>query len=381
MARHLASRGHEVRVLTGGGRYQDQEVRRLPPRERDHGVDVLRTWSPGLGKGRFWKRMVDLGAYLAGVLAGAAGTWSPDVVVAMTSPPFLGLAALAYRVRFRSRVVLWSMDRFPAALAAFGWLDASSSAYRGLECLERTLLANVEQAIALDADMARALGASGARRVRVVPNWERAENFPEDGAAAAAIRARLGLEGRFVVLYSGNLGHDHEYRTLLDAAKRLADRPEVLFLFNGGGALHAGLDAAIRSEGHANVRTHPFVPREDRAALLAAAAVNVVTLRERIVSISTPSKTYGLLASGRPLLYVGPPVSEVARIVDREGCGFAARPGDAAAVERFVRELLADPERGRALGERARRAFLSRYEFRIAMSRMTEILEIRPAAE
>jgi glycosyltransferase involved in cell wall biosynthesis len=190
--------------------------------------------------------------------------------------------------------------------------------------------------------------------VRVVPNWPPAAVHPVPHEANPFRRAH-GLEGRFVVMYSGNMGLAHPFTAVLDAAARLArDVPEAVVAFVGEGPRKAFLQADVRRRGLPNVRFLPFQPRARLAESLSAADLHLVTMEARLAGLVVPSKLYGVMAAGRPVLFLGPAGSEAARVVRLHDAGtvLPARP-DGAALAAEVRAWHADPARRARAGARA----------------------------
>ena len=158
------------------------------------------------------------------------------------------------------------------------------------------------------------------------------------------LRAEWGYpDDRLVVGYSGNLGRAHELDTMLDAARLLAAEaaPEAAlidFLFIGGGALRQRLAAAALP----NLAVRPYQPRESLPQSLAVADLHWLSLQPALEGLIVPSKFYGTAASGRPLLFVGDPDGEIARLIHRHGCGWTFRVGESQAVAALLRELARD---------------------------------------
>jgi colanic acid biosynthesis glycosyl transferase WcaI len=166
-------------------------------------------------------------------------------------------------------------------------------------------------------------------------------------------RAELGLGAGPVVLYAGNIGFSQSLELMLEAARR---RPNVTFLINGDGSARAELER--RAAALANVRFAGFVPEDRLVELLATGDVHVVALRRGLGAVSVPSKTYSILAAGRPVLAAIDPGTEVPRIVAASGAGVAVAPEDPDAFVAALEELLDDPERAAAMG-RAGRAWVT----------------------
>ncbi|HUO84010.1 MAG TPA: glycosyltransferase family 4 protein, partial [Thermoanaerobaculia bacterium] len=187
-------------------------------------------------------------------------------------------------------------------------------------------------------------------------------------------RQEWGATERFTLAYSGNLGRVHEFETLAGAAERLRG-DSIQFLIIGGGPrleeLRSRLGAANLLD---QVRFLPYQSRDDLAASLGAADVHLISLRRGLEGFVVPSKFYGVLAAGRPSIYIGSPEADLARLIEQHECGVVVRQGDAEALARVIRELRDDPARVRAMGDRARRAFEGRFTLRHAAEAWRAVL-------
>jgi glycosyltransferase involved in cell wall biosynthesis len=193
-------------------------------------------------------------------------------------------------------------------------------------------------------------------RLAVIPNWADGRRIrplaPEDNP----LRAAWGLGDRFVVGYSGNLGRAHAVEPLVELIALLADEPGLAFLFIGAGAGYRPLRAALAARGLENV---VFRPYQDQALLpqsLTAPDLHLVTLRPEWEGLVVPSKLYGALAAGRPVVLIGDPEGDVARIV-RGGPGLVALPEEMPALAAELRALRRDPARLARMGAAARQAY------------------------
>lgn len=370
----LVRAGDEVTVVASRGAYLGGGA--LPARESIAGVEVVRPFATSLGKRTIAHRLADYGSFWASSVLTVLRERRPDVLLALTTPPMIAAGAALVAGARRVPLVTWVQDVYPDVAVAFGVLGARSPAALALGGAARGAHAASRRIVALSAGMADRLAAQGAarERLRVIPNWA-------DGAALAPLahednpfRRAHGLAGRFVAMYSGNLGVGHDVATLIEAARRLETRcPEVLVLFVGEGARRDEAERLAR--GLANVRFLPYQPRADLAASLSAADVHLVTLREGLDGLLVPSKSYGALACGRPIYFVGATGCEVARIVREHGVGWAGRPGDAEGLASALAEAARAPADDRArLARHVREVFATRFDRPIAVRAFRDVL-------
>src|SRR5262249_21214254 len=210
--------------------------------------------------------------------------------------------------------------------------------------------------------------------IQVIPNWANTVDIVPLASTQSRTRRRVGLDRCFVVGYSGNLGRAHEFETLLGAARLLQQDPDIAFLITGGGAKAARLQQEVQAEGLVNLVFQDYQPPELLADSLAAADVHFVSLLPAMEGLIVPSKIYGILAAGRPAIFVGDPDGDVARLIREHQCGLVVRVGQSAQLAGELRALHDDPERLQAMGSRARSLALSRYTSEHAVSQWLAML-------
>ena len=212
--------------------------------------------------------------------------------------------------------------------------------------------------------MADRIAAKGVRpnRIETIHVWSRRDEIYPMPREDHPLRASLGLEDKFVAMYSGNMGLAHSFEDFLEAARRLRDREDIVFLFVGDGPRRKQVVAAKEAEGLDNVRLLDYFPREQLHASLSLADVHLISMRREMTGIVVPCKLYGAMASARPALFVGPEHCETADTIRKSGCGHTIRLGEPDAVVAAIEALAADPRAASALGERGRAAFLAEFE-------------------
>jgi glycosyltransferase involved in cell wall biosynthesis len=349
LAFHLAERGWRVEVVTSRQRYDDAGAR-LVARETVRGVEVRRVWTTRFGRGFLPGRAIDYATfYMAAFLALLWRARRGSTIVALTDPPLISVvAALAAMLR-RATLINWTQDLFPEVAEALGM-----RALRVLRSVRDWSLRRAKVNVVLGDAMAARLP-----NAVVIHNWADAALHPVDVP-----------HSRFIVGYSGNLGRAHDSRTMLAAIRALRDDDDIEFVITGGGAQ---LDA-IRAEHLPNVRFAGYAPRERLSESLSEADAHLVTLLPALEGLIMPSKFYGVLAVARPVLFVGAPDGELARIIQSNECGFIIEPGDGEALAGRIRMLAGARDRARAIGSRGRRLYEERFAPFIAFSSWERVL-------
>ncbi|OHE83485.1 MAG: hypothetical protein A3G75_04705, partial [Verrucomicrobia bacterium RIFCSPLOWO2_12_FULL_64_8] len=320
LAEKLAARGRPTRVVTS-----HDGAAATPRKENRHGVDIVRLRATRWGRWGILGKACD---YLTFTLA-ARRTLLPELrqgdrLVAMTDPPTLAQLAAAAGRRPGAALIHWLQDIHPElelALSGSRWLAAASRSW-----VHRRDLAwrTAHACVVISRDMAGLVREHGVPdgRIHVIPNWAPGgEALAPVAPEQNPLRQEWNLAGKFVVAYSGNFGRVHALEPVIEAAARLRDEPDLVFLFVGDGPRRPALEAAVRSQGLKNVRFLPFQPRTRLAENLSAGDVHLVTLRPGCERCVFPSKLYGILAVGRPVVYFGPPHCELADTVRRSGAG------------------------------------------------------------
>jgi colanic acid biosynthesis glycosyl transferase WcaI len=371
---HLAKAGHEVTAICCDRSYAKPQ-RRYPRSEMIDGVQVKRVQTTAFGRSSRLGRVTDYLGFVAGAAVRLLRDKAPDVVVVMTTPPMVAYLPLRLR-RFRGfRVVFWCMDVYPDVAFQLGAIRRTSFAGRLLTRVGRSVLQSSDAVVALGETMAGHLRTLGAKRVEVVNNWTDESTIVPVTAFDRPSRVEWNWTRRFVILYSGNLGLAHEFETVVAAAKRLADvMPNVLFAFIGVGPRLNEVREATREM--PNVEFQDYVDRSRLGDTLSAGDVHLVTLRPDMAGLLVPSKIYGILAAGRPTIYIGPAEGEVHSIVREGRCGTSIRNADVDGLVSAIRDYACDPKRRDDEGRNARQFFEARFTKGKSLAAMQHIVEM-----
>ena len=358
----LVDLGHRVHVVTALPWYRTHAIEpgwegRWVRTERTGWGSITRVHPfPGDDKSNLVRRAVGFVAYsvLAGLQGLRAGGWfrRSSAVIAMSPPLTLGLTGwLVARCR-RAPLVFNIQDVFPDAAVDTGAIT-NPAVIRAARALERLSYRAADAVTVLSDDLADNVAAkmSPTRRHRVVV----IANFVDTDVIRPSSRdtphrSELALGDGDVVLYAGNVGFSQSLDLVLAAAREL---PDVTFLVNGDGAARRSLEEA--AAGLDNVRFAGFIAPERLSELLATGDVHVVPLKTGLGRVSVPSKTYSILAAGRPVVAAIDPGTAVPSMLDDSGGGVAVPPDDAPAFVAALRELLEDPGRRDEMGRRGRR--------------------------
>jgi colanic acid biosynthesis glycosyl transferase WcaI len=376
LAFFLARRGHDVGVVTSRQRYDDANAT-LSAFEEVNGVRVRRVWTSRFGRGNLLGRAIDyLSFYVAAFLCLLRILKKHDVVVAKTDPPLISVvAALVARIK-GARLVNWLQDVFPEVGKALGvkvllgvlgdWsMTARDASLR--QAAVSVVLGDLMAAHVLSRDIAP-------ERVVTIHNWADDQAIVPISHEANSLRQEWGLDGKFVVAYSGNLGRAHEFGTILEAARMLDGNGDIVFLFIGAGAQLKAVEDYIPMHGLHNVAMRPYQPREKLALSLGAGDLHLVSLAPALEGLVVPSKFYGIAAAGRASAVVGDSNGEISRIVRRYDCGLSFSVGDGEGLARFVAAMANDRNECVRLGRNARAAVEAEFSQAKALRRWEDVL-------
>ena len=375
LAEGLAVSGTAVTVLTGRLGYLGGETA-VPCEEQYKGVTVRRVWSTRFGRQSALGRLFDyLSFYLASVWA-AVQTRDVDCVVVLSDPPILSVQAVLLGRLKGWKTVCWLQDVFPEIAVRAGTLREGLRA-RLLRWAANWSLRSSDRVIVVGRCMERCLLAFGLQRDRVVliPNWADGDHLTPVAPEDNWFRKQHGLEGQIVVMYSGNLGVVHETEALIPLIRYLRGMREVCFLFVGEGQGKTRLQNWASQEKLESVRFLGYQNKEHLRYSLSAGDIHLVTLRSEMEGLSVPSKVYGIMAVGRPVVFIGPDGSEVASLIRESGCGEVFFPKESEKAALAILHLAQDYRRREYLGQAGRHFFDNFLDKRFAIQRFQMVFQ------
>lgn len=381
LAEHLAESGHDVTVVTSKGGYTKDATNAAGAGTAGGKVTVKRMWTPKLGKGSLVKRLTDYAFFYLSTFLTMIFLRRQDVIISLTTPPFIAWAGVVHTwLHRKTKLILWNMDCYPEAPERAGMIPTDGRISKLLQFGNRALFRRIDHLIGLDTAMVDLLMGRYAPKKKslpttIIPNFEDAAFFPlETEHDTWEGVDRLGLAGKFVVLYLGNMGVGHDFDTALDAAEKLREDDRVVFLYIGGGARKDPVAQEVEKRGLTNVIVHSYVPKTETPSVMSAAACSLITLRDNMLGVMSPSKLHSNLAMRLPILYVGPEKSNVDDAISSFGCGRRFAIGDAETLASSIRGLAGDPAKHERMRIAARRAFDEAYNDRAVMPRFDDVI-------
>ena len=357
---------YEVEVVTGVLHGHEDDPREL---ERNN-VRIVRVSSTSYERSELVHRAANYFSYLGSALSYVLKAPAPDLVICMTDPPIVGDLGVIVGRRFDAPVLVISQDVFPEIATELGRLG-NPAVVAVLRGLVGAYLRRADRIVAIGETMRERLEAKGAspERVRVIPNWVDTTAItpqPRENQWAE----RHGLVSKFVVMHSGNVGHAQDLDSLVRAATFLRDLDDLRVVIAGFGARHAEMVAlARRLEVGDLVRFFDYQPRDRLPLSLSSADLHVVGLAKGLAGYVVPSRLYGILSAGRPVVVAADEESETARIVAEVGCGLVIPPGRPELLARTIRAAREGAYDLAEMGERGRRYVEREADRSVAMAR------------
>ena len=354
-ARGLVNAGWDVSVLTtsGGRTNSGQSV--------VDGVKVIRIDSP-FSKENMILRAVGYGLMIPSLLMRALFLPRADVVVTMTDPPMSAVMGPVLKLLRGSKLIHWAQDLYPEVAEEVGVFKKRGITAGMLRFLSSSSLRFHDLNLAVGRCMAGRLEKRGipSSRITVMPNVGMERDIIPMPRGKSTFRELHGIGEEFVIMYSGNMGRAHEFETIVECARILQERGEsrILFLFAGDGPAQITIRNSVTKLGLRNVM---FVPAQNAGHLsesLGMADLHLVTMKEGMSGLVVPSKFYGVMAAGRPTLFVGSPDSEVGRVIGEKRIGEVIEVGDAEKIAVTILNYRDYPSRIEQEGNLARNSIL-----------------------
>jgi len=372
----LTQNGKSVTVVTSRQRYDDARAE-LAKKEIVNGIEVNRVWTSRFGRHWLPGRAVDYITFYFSVACWLL--WNlkkTSVVIAKTDPPMMSIVAALVATIKRSALVTWNQDVYPEVASLLRVKVVNGWRGRILRRLRNRSWKKAKVNVVLGQCMAEHLFQQGIpeEKIRVIPNWADGNSVLSVAHAENYLRVDWQLSNKFVVGYSGNMGRVHEFETILNAAEKLKNQPDVIFLFIGHGPKRDEVEKQVKVRGLDNIIFKPYQPRERLRYSLSLPNVHLISLIPEMEGLIVPSKFYGVCAAGRPTIFVGDLMGEVGRIVVRDEIGKAVEINNTEALASTILALRDNQTQCEAMGVKARKIFEERYDKRVAMRKWAQVL-------
>lgn len=366
LAVKLSHSGYQLRVYCAKPVYKDEtQTEQVPSYLEYEGVKIFRVPTIGNHQYNLLTRGLFSFSYLISTvwmifrhrrkLAG---------VIVTTSPPFIGLVALLLKFLCRIPFISIVYDVYPDVVVKLNILPANSLLVRLWEKVSELILHHASRIVIIGRDMVAPVQTKLKKPQSIafdfIPNWANESRIEPVSQATNSFVKQHNLQNKFVVQYSGRMGRVHNLNPLLEAAHLLQDYP-IQFQFIGDGAQRQALQAQAEEMALKNVQFLPYQPLSKLSEVLSAADLGVVSLASSFTGLSVPSKSYGIMASGTPILALLEPSSEIGQMIQEVDCGIVLPNPSGTELAGVIRELKAQREQLTMMGQRGRAAFEQSY--------------------
>lgn len=378
LAGDLAKQGFPVKVITCRPSYGPRETWvACPLRENKDGVDVRRMLTTRFSKDGMIGRAVNITTFFLPLLVRMLLTSRKDTVhLYTTNPPFLGVIGAVVSLFRRHRYVQLLHDSHPQVGVWVGKVRSGSLVERLWHRVNRLMYKRAQQTIVL-CEAAKKLVCEtygiAPERVHVIHNWADPRELTPKPKVESEFAKQHGLVEPFTLMYSGNLGLYYEFETVLRAAEILKHENFRLVLVGSGGR-KGWIAEEIKRRNLTNTLLLPYQPYERLSDSLSASDAQLVTIAKGIEGISFPSKLYSAMAVARPIVALSESWSEMRQIVEGNRVGRWSEIGDAEALVKVLREMMADREACRVMGLNARRTLEEKFTIGVAAKAYGEVL-------
>jgi colanic acid biosynthesis glycosyl transferase WcaI len=377
VAEEMAKRNWDVMVLTANRGYDEPHIK-YPRTEVLHGVSIHRLPLSSFGKRSILIR--SLAGFIFIIQCSFIGLLQRNIdrILVSTSPPFSPLAAVFIKIVRKAPIIYWIMDINPDQMIQLGQISEGSIVTRLLNRLNQIILKSADNIITLDELMAKRIKITKdvSKKISVITPWPLQSYIEEIPHAENHFRKKHGLDDKIVFMYSGNHSITNPLDTLLQAALELPDYPDIIFMFIGGGVKKQVVDVFIQNEKPSNIISLPYQPLNTIKYSLSAADIHVVSIGNEVVGVVHPSKIYGAMAVGRPILYLGPDKSYISDVINKYKIGWHVNHGDVDRMIDTIKMIASLPsDQLDAIGKRSKELANTVYSKDTLMNRLCDIIE------
>ncbi|MCC7202785.1 MAG: glycosyltransferase family 4 protein [Nitrospirae bacterium] len=375
LAIDLAHKGIDVTVIAARPYYLPSGHSVIPPEEEYQGVKIIRVFTTRFNLSNIFGRIPNWLSFHVSGLIKSMVLAKHDVVLTLTIPPYIAFVGMILKMVKGSKFIFGVQDIYPDVAARLGLIN-NKIIVNLLSGLTRWNYRKADRIIAIGEVMREDIIRHGIRpeKITVIHNWANSNELYPIRKEKNPFVKKLGLEDKFIVSYSGNFGIVHDFRPVEKAVRVLESEKDIVFLLIGDGTERMRLEKFVSDNNLKNVMFLPFQPRENILHSLNACDVSLVSIKRGMEGKLVPSKLYGSLAVGKPVIGICPPNSEVAQIIEENRCGLVDTDNDLAGK---ILRLYHDHALQEEMGRNGRDAFIKKYDRAIATEKYyREIMEL-----
>jgi glycosyltransferase involved in cell wall biosynthesis len=369
----------EISVFTAETSRKSEEAE-IKKNEYYEGVEINRVKNIGRHHGSLFQRVLfSFGFIFKALFFLIKNKKKYDFLLITTNPPFLGILILLLNYSLGIPYVIIAYDIYPQILDKMGILKKTNIIYKFWKWLNIIVYNKSAKIISIGDDMTEVIinemCIKDRNKIQLIHNWsDKLKVFPVEKKDNKFI-FKNNISEKKILLYSGTLGTTHNIEDILDAAKELKAKEEILFLFIGSGAKVVLVEDYINNSGNKNVMLLPFQPIEILCETLSSASLSFVCLDNSFTGLSVPSKSYGILASKVPILGMMSSNAEISQMIEKHNCGIVWNKQMDIKLSNLILNLLSDENKLNEMRENAYNTFINNFEIKISVEKYNNVLK------
>lgn len=376
-AAEMARRGYKVKVLTANRGYDDPTMKYDAHEVRD-GVEIRRLPVSSFGKSSIPIRVLGAISFLTQCIL--RGWFTPKLsgILVSTSPPMASFAALAVSLFRRAPITFWAMDLNPDQAIALGRVRENALSVKAFRWLNRAILRKSHAVVALDRFMADRLKnyTDIDSKLEIMPPWPHDDHLEVVQHEGNPFREKHGLQGKRVIMFSGNMSIASPLTAVLEAGLKFQEREDLVFMFIGGGGGKKAVEQFIEEHKPTNMRVLPYQPLSELRYSLSSADVHIVAVGDDVVGICHPCKVYGAMSVARPIILLGPDPCHISDIIKDHPVGWHVAQGDTDGATKVIQTILDTPtEQLGLMGTKAKGLIDEQFSKKILLNKFCDVVE------
>ena len=372
----------DVKVICGQPNYSAKGIR-AAKREIYKNVEIFRVSGTTLNKNVIAFRLINMVSLSFSVFLKALNKFKKNQkILVVTNPPSLPFITAFAGLFKKSKYILLIHDNYPEILIAAEKTKADSILVKFLNVCNRWLYKNAARIIVVGRDMKQlvsgklsSLETSAVPPVKIIPNWAELEQVEPAAKIENILLKELNLSDKFIFLYAGNMGYPNDLKSFVQCAEKLLENDRIHFIFLGAGVKRNWLENEIAEKKLVNITLLNPKPRSEQIIFLNACDVALISLVKNMWGVSMPSRTYNILAAGKPILALTEKNSELDQVIEEDKVGWSVRPQNPEMLLETILEIYGNRENLVEMGRRARNSAIEKYSLNDAVLRYKNELQ------
>lgn len=349
IAEFIATKRDNVHVICTNAKYNEKDNIKVNKEEIRKGVHIHRLLSGSIDKNNFFQRIIRLVHSSVGLFNKLVFSVNKnDQVLIVTNPAFLILLMPIIKLFKGLKYTILVHDIFPENLVAIGKISKSSILYKLLKKIYNFSYSRADKCIAIGRDMKEVLvdKIGDVSKICIIPNWSDTEDVNSLDKEDTLTIKRLNLNNKFIFQFAGNLGHAQGLENIIESIKLVRNK-NIHFLFIGSGAMEKAIENFIKTNLLNNVTHIGFQNRSDQNDFLNACDVALVTLNDGMFGLGVPSKSYNIMATGKPILIIAHDKSEISLCVTEYNLGWVIEPNNPVKLSCLFEDIYTEYEKNK----------------------------------